>query len=118
MLYESKIDLRLGNCLEIMKTMSDKSVDLVLTDPPYGIGYYGMGRPGEVMYGKMKNEVDTKLDYVNLIKELERIADTVIVFGAQNFYKTLPRNGRWLCWDKYSQKVERSNARLGAFELA
>jgi DNA modification methylase len=30
------IDLRLGDCLEIMKDMPDKSVDLVLTDPPYG----------------------------------------------------------------------------------
>jgi len=26
-----------GNCLEIMKDIPDKSVDLVLTDPPYGI---------------------------------------------------------------------------------
>jgi len=29
------IDLRLGDCLEVMKTIPDKSVDLVLTDPPY-----------------------------------------------------------------------------------
>ena len=27
------IDLRLGDCLEIMKTIPDKSIDLVLTDP-------------------------------------------------------------------------------------
>jgi predicted methyltransferase len=26
-----------GDCLEVMKTFPDKSVDLVLTDPPYGI---------------------------------------------------------------------------------
>ena len=26
------IDLRLGDCLEIMKTIPDKSIDLVLTD--------------------------------------------------------------------------------------
>lgn len=32
-----EVKLYLGDCLEIMKTMSDKSVDLVLTDPPYGI---------------------------------------------------------------------------------
>ncbi len=31
------IDLRLGDCLEIMKSIPDKSIDLVLTDPPYGI---------------------------------------------------------------------------------
>ena len=26
-----------GDCLEVMKQMPDKCVDLVLTDPPYGI---------------------------------------------------------------------------------
>ena len=33
------IKLILGDCLEEMKKMPDKSVDLVLTDPPYGISY-------------------------------------------------------------------------------
>jgi len=28
-----------GDCLEIMRTFPDKSVDLVLTDPPYGINF-------------------------------------------------------------------------------
>jgi len=28
-----------GDCLEIMPLLADKSVDLVLTDPPYGIDY-------------------------------------------------------------------------------
>jgi predicted methyltransferase len=32
------IDLILGDCLEVMKGMDDKSVDAVITDPPYGIG--------------------------------------------------------------------------------
>ena len=27
-----------GDCLDVMKHIPDKSVDLVLTDPPYGIG--------------------------------------------------------------------------------
>ena len=30
------VDLRLGDCLELMKDIHDGSVDLVLTDPPYG----------------------------------------------------------------------------------
>ena len=30
-----KIDLRQGDCLELMKNIPDGSVDLVLTDPPY-----------------------------------------------------------------------------------
>ena len=32
---ENKIHL--GDCLDYMKGMGDNSVDLVLTDPPYGI---------------------------------------------------------------------------------
>jgi len=30
------IDLRLGDCLEVMKTIADKSIDAIITDPPYG----------------------------------------------------------------------------------
>lgn len=28
-----------GDCLQVMRTFPDKSFDLVLTDPPYGIGF-------------------------------------------------------------------------------
>ena len=31
------IDLRCGDCLELMKDIPDKSIDLVVTDPPYKI---------------------------------------------------------------------------------
>ena len=33
------IDLRLGDCIEILKTLEDNSVDSIVTDPPYGIGF-------------------------------------------------------------------------------
>ena len=32
------IDLRLGDCLEIMRDMPAASVDAVITDPPYNSG--------------------------------------------------------------------------------
>ena len=35
----SKVELHLGDCLEILPTLEDNSVDAVITDPPYGIGY-------------------------------------------------------------------------------
>ena len=34
-----KIDLRLGDCLEVLKTIPDNSIDAVITDPPYGLGF-------------------------------------------------------------------------------
>ena len=27
-----------GDCLEVMKNISDKSIDLIIADPPYNIG--------------------------------------------------------------------------------
>ena len=30
-----------GDCLEVMPTLADKSVDLILTDPPYGLKFMG-----------------------------------------------------------------------------
>lgn len=35
------IDLRLGDCLEVMATMPANSVDTILTDPPYGLTFMG-----------------------------------------------------------------------------
>jgi len=37
----AKADLRLGDCLEVLKQMPDNSVDSVVTDPPYGISFMG-----------------------------------------------------------------------------
>jgi site-specific DNA-methyltransferase (adenine-specific) len=34
-----KIDIRLGDCLEVLKTIPDNSIDSVVTDPPYGLGF-------------------------------------------------------------------------------
>jgi DNA modification methylase len=35
------IELKLGDCLEVLKTIPDNSIDSVVTDPPYGIGFMG-----------------------------------------------------------------------------
>ena len=29
------IDLKLGNCVEILSTINDESIDLIVTSPPY-----------------------------------------------------------------------------------
>jgi site-specific DNA-methyltransferase (adenine-specific) len=38
---ELKNQIICGDCLEVMKDIPDKSIDLVLTDPPYGVDYVG-----------------------------------------------------------------------------
>lgn len=35
------IDLRLGDCLEVMATLPENSIDTIITDPPYGLTFMG-----------------------------------------------------------------------------
>src|SRR5690606_36830154 len=35
------VDIRQGDCLEVMADMADNSIDAIVTDPPYGLGFMG-----------------------------------------------------------------------------
>ena len=54
------IQLYNGDCLELMKNIPDGSVDLVLTDPPYGMDFQSHFR--KEMYSKIGN--DKVLDWL------------------------------------------------------
>ncbi len=63
------IDLRLGDCLEVMRGMADKSVDAVITDPPYGV---------------QKATWDDEIPPVEVWHEVKRIlvpSGSLLVFG-------------------------------------
>lgn len=51
-----------GDCLEIMPLFADKSVDLVLTDPPYGMEYQSAWRIATPRFDKIAN--DDNLDWL------------------------------------------------------
>ena len=46
------IDIKQGNCLELMKGIPDESVDLIVTDPPYKITSRGNGGNSGGMFQK------------------------------------------------------------------
>ena len=56
-----KCELLNGDCLELMKDISSGSVDLVLTDPPYGMDFQSHRR--KEVYAKIKN--DTSLEWLD-----------------------------------------------------
>lgn len=110
-----------ADCLDILKQLPDKCVDLVLTDPPYGICYNNkkLSRKSHSDFKDIEND-NGELDYCFLIKELERVAKTVIVFGASCFFTSGCFNhnrGRWICWDKRTTELA-DNAFGSTFELA
>ena len=108
---EMELDkLYLGDCMEIMKQLPDKSVDYIITDPPYGIGINKMGfvKSGAIKVGgAYRNDYSnspTKWDERGLtkecFKEMQRVSKHQIIFGGNNFASILPDSRCWIVWDK------------------
>jgi DNA modification methylase len=95
----SNVQLILGDCLEYLQTIPDKSIDCVVTDPPYGInvGKMGMGK-GKKKTGFDPFEWDQLAPSAQLIEELLRVSKHQIIWGGNYF--VLPPSGCWLSWDK------------------
>ena len=60
-----------GDCLEIMKDIPDKSIDLIVTDPPYLIDYQSNYRRNK--YEKIKNDIKAEELISNYFKECYRV---------------------------------------------
>jgi len=91
-----------ADCLEFMKSMPDKCVDLVLTDPPYGLDKklsQGAGKHKNSKFRTLyENETWDKLLPPIYLVEIFRISKNQIIFGA-NYYSFPPTRGI-ICWDK------------------
>ena len=90
-----------GDCLELMKEIPDKSIDLIVTDPPYGKkadkGTNGFGTSKNRRYqGGWDNQRPDK----QVFDEMFRISKNLIIFGANYFCDMLPFSNHWIFWDK------------------
>ena len=97
----SYADLRHGDCLELMKEIPDKSIDLIFTDPPYG----KKADKGTNGYGQAKNRRysggwDNMRPRPEIFTEMFRIAKNIICFGGNYFSDMLPPSNHWIFWDK------------------
>jgi len=92
-----------GDCLEYMKTVPDNYFDLVLTDPPYGIGAdvgFGGGSHRGVAK-KFKGDWDSSAPSKKVFDEIVRISRHQIIFGANHFISKIPYDSpSWIVWDK------------------
>lgn len=107
-----------GDCREILPTLP--KVDLVLTDPPYGIGMHnGQGRGGRSgFYARRENvrfyegDWDHKRPEPETITALLSCGPISIIWGGQYFCDVLPINGKWLVWDKENTMPSYSDCEL------
>ena len=92
--------VHLCDCMDIMRNMSDKSVDLCITDPPYGIdaGTYGCGSRERKYDRSNAHNWDSAPPTQKYWDELFRISKNQIIWGMNNY--TLPPCKHFVVWDK------------------
>lgn len=102
------IKLIQGDCLDIMKTMADKSIDLCLCDPPYGINIASKGTVGVGVKAKLTDygvsDWDVATPPIEYFNEILRVSKMAIIFGGNYFTDKLPQSKCWICWDKQIPK--------------
>lgn len=110
--------LYLGDCREVLPHLP--KVDLVLTDPPYGIG----ADKGAAIGG-----TDASGRYVRRPKQYEGTWDAArptegefttilaagkaaVIWGGNYFADLLPQGGRWMFWDKLNSMPSYSDGEM------
>ena len=93
-----------ADCMDILKQLPDKCIDLVLTDPPYGIGE-AAGK--NLSRGKLAKPTqyaikdwDNKIPEKEIFNEIFRVSKNQIIFGGNYFVEYLKNSSCWLVWDK------------------
>lgn len=79
----NNIDLRVGDCIELLDSVPDNSIDMVLTDPPYNISkenkFHTMGRRG-IDFGEWDKGFDL-FSYIEPLFRVCRNGANVVVFN-------------------------------------
>ena len=110
-----KIKLYNADCMDVMKTFSDKQFDLAIVDPPYGIGYDGAKQTSGSHGGRKAHEFkgwDTNIPTEEYFKELYRVSKNQIIWGANYMVEYLKPSMGWIIWRKDRGNFSSSDAEL------
>jgi DNA modification methylase len=111
-------ELHLGDCLEVMKSIPDGSVDAVITDPPYGIKRFekGFGYTRFKGHGAEKRGLQwDKKPSADTVDAILSIGKHHIIWGANNF--VLPPSESFLVWDKFQTVDNFASAELAYSDI-
>lgn len=110
---DSHCTLWLGDNREVLEAVDTSGVDLLLTDPPYGIGWgtdytkLHCNKPGKQRLKKYDFNANTWKPIENDAQPFDPTPwlgyPQVILWGGHHYRSRLPQSGRWLVWDKRHQ---------------
>lgn len=92
------------DCINILKQLPDKCVDLILTDPPYGINESSKNHKSRSKLAKAKDygrkNWDNKIPEKIYFDEMMRVSKRAIIFGGNYFVEYLKNSSCWIVWNK------------------
>lgn len=103
------VQLYSGDCLEVIKQIPDNSIDMVLTDPPYGIDYQSMRKKDRTKrMPKIRNDKRPFVEFIPFLKRIIKPDGCIMIFTRwdvqQKFIDEMGENGlqvkNVLIWDK------------------
>ena len=98
-----------ADCLDILKELPDKCIDLILTDPPYGIDivdeFSKTIKSSSSMFNMSKGIVgngqwDKNIPQKEIFDEILRVSKNQIIWGGNYFIEYLHNTRCFLVWDK------------------
>jgi len=115
------LDLRLADCMDLMREFPDGYFDLAIVDPPYGIGIVSQFKKTTEskrsmmrgMNGITGSEWDSATPDCQYFAELRRVSKHQIIWGGNYFLDHLTATRCFLSWDKMN-----GTNNMADFELA
>jgi site-specific DNA-methyltransferase (adenine-specific) len=104
------LDLRLMDCMELMKEYPDKHFDLAIVDPPYGINIAKEKPRVSGRWNYIPKQWDSAIPDKRYFEELERVSKERVIWGGNYF--PLPPSRCWIVWDKEQPVDNFSDAEL------
>jgi site-specific DNA-methyltransferase (adenine-specific) len=95
---EPKSEVYNIDCMEYMKNIPDKSFELAIVDPPYGLERFKHGGSHVNRYGDETKQWNNTKPSAKYFEELFRVSKNQIIWGANNF--ELPPSEYFIIWDK------------------
>jgi DNA modification methylase len=68
--YENNTNIYNGDCIEYIKTIKDKSIDCLITDPPYGV---------DIQFAAYDNQLSRKIENDGNIKDALILLDEMLI---------------------------------------
>ncbi len=106
------------DCMQLMRELPNKFIDLAIVDPPYGIGIDGQKKsictnPKHNRKEHKKKNWDSSIPSETYFRELFRVSKNQIIFGGNYFVKYFSEGHKgWIIWDKGQHGLTMSDCEI------